>query len=253
MTIIDIETRPRLDLVARYLKPYPEFDPAAVKTGNIKDPAKINEKIADERQKHEQAALDYRRKAEERAGLDPLTSEIVAVGFLDGLDGTPEIAGADKNGGEAGLIQAIWSRFLEHSEAGNSWVFWSGNGNPTENFDADMLIRRSWILGVKVPARVFNGRFISDRLVDASARYLLGKRDAYCSLSDAADQLGIFEAHPELHRKDKEHDLVTGQTFHLFMDGKADVDMPPEAQRQLALAYLRNDLQLLAAIVDRIF
>jgi hypothetical protein len=42
MIIFDIETKPRLDLVDRYLK---KFDSEEVKTGNLKDPAKIAEKI----------------------------------------------------------------------------------------------------------------------------------------------------------------------------------------------------------------
>lgn len=254
MIVIDIETAPRPDLVDRYLKPFPDFDPAAVKYGNTKDPALRAAKLEEERQKHEQAALDYRQKAHERAALDPVTAEIVAVGFMDAEELKAEILTRVEIKSEAALLEAVWKRFLDHSEAGTPWVFWSGNGSSTENFDADMLIRRSWILGVKVPARVFNGRFLSDRMVDATSRYLLGRREAFCSLTDAADQLGLYDPTLGLglHLKDKERDIVTGQNFHLFLAGKADVDLPPEAQKALALAYLKNDLLTLAAIAQRI-
>jgi len=69
-----------------------EFDPAEVKTGNIKDPAKIKEKVEAAREKFEleksgaKAAIETARddawnKFVEKAALSPLTGQVLAVGY----------------------------------------------------------------------------------------------------------------------------------------------------------------------------
>ena len=62
--IFDLETGPlaESELVAMM----PVFDPEEVKTGNLKDPEKIAEKLAE-------AEANHRRDFIERAALDPLT------------------------------------------------------------------------------------------------------------------------------------------------------------------------------------
>ena len=53
----------------------PAFDPAEVKTGNIKDPEKVAAKIAE-------AEANHRRDFIDRAALDPLTGRVVAIGLM---------------------------------------------------------------------------------------------------------------------------------------------------------------------------
>lgn len=244
MIIFDIETRPRLDLVSRFVKPFAPFDLASVKVGNLKDPLKIAEKVNAAKADHAQAEIDYWKNANDCAALNPLTGQIICIGTSN--EKQPLI-----NGDETGVLQLFWDMFASHH--GEPFVFWSGSGNPSENFDVDYIIKRSWILGVPVPPSAFDGRYLGRKFVDAAARWLMFKREAFCSLSDAADQLGLFESNPELKKKDKEKDLVTGANFHEFWDGKNIASgLPESAQRTFAISYLRNDVEILQAIAHRI-
>jgi len=245
MIIFDIETRPRLDLVARFTKAYAPFDPAAVKYGNTKDPAKRALILAEKEEDHRLDELAYWSNAQERAALNPLTAEIICIGVF----GTPVVV----HESEKLALEWFWAFFSTDTLYGENFVFWSGCGNQSENFDVDMIIRRSWGCGVTVPPCAFNGRYLSSRFVDAAKRYLLGKREAFCSLTDCAFQLGLYESQPDLHPKDREKDIVTGANFHEFWDGKnLTSGIPSEGQRPLALAYLRNDLATLEAVAKRI-
>ena len=69
----DIETGPLPEGELAAL--LPPFDPAEVKTGNIKDPAKIAEKIREAEEAH-------RRDFFDRAALDPLTGRVLAIGMM---------------------------------------------------------------------------------------------------------------------------------------------------------------------------
>ena len=71
--VFDLETGPLAESELSAL--LPPFDPAEVKTGNLKDPAKIAEKIAE-------AEANHRRDFIERAALDPLTGRVVAIGVM---------------------------------------------------------------------------------------------------------------------------------------------------------------------------
>lgn len=70
----DIETGPlpETELAAMV----PAFDPAEVKTGNLKDRDKVAAKIAE-------AEANHRREFIERAALDPLTGRVLAIGLLN--------------------------------------------------------------------------------------------------------------------------------------------------------------------------
>src|SRR3974390_1630473 len=71
--VFDVETGPLAESELSAL--LPPFDPAEVKTGNLKDPAKIAEKLAD-------AEVNHRRNFFDNAALDPLTGRVVAIGML---------------------------------------------------------------------------------------------------------------------------------------------------------------------------
>lgn len=245
MIPLDLETKPRLDLVVRFVKPPEGFDPAAVKYGNTKDPAKRAELLAQKERDHADTVSAYWALAKDRAQLNPLTAEIVCIGLL--VDGKPQILFGD----EKTILTHFWALFASHGLAGEKFVFWSGNGQPTENFDPDMIIKRSWILGVKISALAFSGRYLSNRFEDAAGRYLLYKRDAYCGLSRAADQLNLFTPGGEISPK-SEHDPVQGGNFWQYWEGLRE-GQDPGVQRALATNYLHNDLFILDAIVNRIY
>lgn len=71
--IFDIETEPLP--VEEIEKRIPEFDPSAVKTGNLKDPVKIMEKIEQAQANHLQSYID-------KAGLEPTLSVPCAIGYI---------------------------------------------------------------------------------------------------------------------------------------------------------------------------
>lgn len=255
MILFDIETKPRPDLVTRFIKPFEKFDPSAVKYRNTKDPALREAKLAEEQNKHTAAEAAYWQNAMDRAALNPQTGEIVAIGLRGA--GNVEILGED-DCGEKIILDHFWNAFANPHHSGEAFVFWSGNGSPTENFDPDYIIRRSWILGVKVPPLAFgDGGYLGRRFVDAARRYLLGKRDAYCGLSRCADELGLYTKDGPITPK-LETDPVQGANFWQWWEGTAPKVLHPSGnveaklQRELAKKYLVNDLLTLDAITARI-
>lgn len=252
MKLFDIETKPRPDLVERYVQPLPPFDPAAVKYGNTKDLEKRGVIFKAAEDAYAQAAIDHMADAHERAALNPLTAQVIAIGVADSQPGADEVT-VISNQDERELLREFWILFCSHAMAVESFVFWSGTADIGENFDIDMLVRRSWLLGIKVPQLVFNGRYYGNRLVDATGRYLLGRRGSYCTLSRAADELGLFTPESGLKPK-KDDDPVRGENFWKWWEGSvADSSLSPTDQRFLATTYLQNDVLTLKAIVGRIF
>lgn len=244
MIPLDIETKPRLDLVRRFVKPPENFSPELVKYGNTKDPAKRAELLIQKENDHAAEVSAFWQKAKDRASLNPLTAEIVCIGLL--IEGKPVIL----SGAEPVLLTNFWATFASHGLAGEKFVYWSGNGQPSENFDPDMIIKRSWIQGVRI-GTAFNGRYLSNRFEDAAGRYLLYKREAFCGVSRAADELNLFSPDSEIKPK-SEDDPVCGENFWQYWEGLRE-GMDPGVQRALATNYLHNDLFLLNAVANRIY
>src|SRR6516225_3683073 len=114
----------------------PPFDPAEVKTGNLKDPDKIAAKLAE-------AQANHRRDFFERAALDPLTGRVVAIGLLHLAGGAFEVIGHDD---EAQTLREFWSACRGDMNRINQMV-----GFNTFQFDLPFLFRRSWKHRVEVP------------------------------------------------------------------------------------------------------
>lgn len=149
----DIETIGNPDAVA--LMPPPE-----VKTGNIKDPAKIVEKVA-----------EAKREQVEKAALDPLTARVVcyaAVGFVtpshEGMQEHVEIVSEASDEEETKIIQSIF-RVLGEDET--RIVTWNGIG-----FDLPMIYKRAMILDVNPcsfgapPLSAWTKRYSTERHYD---------------------------------------------------------------------------------------
>lgn len=193
----------------------------------LKDPVKIAE-----------AKADFFADA----ALSPLTGSIVIIGLID-QDGEIVLL----EGTEADIIGDFWVHFVT-AQPDVRWCFWSGCGNPGRNFDLDFIVTRSRILGIKVPAIVRSGRYYGNRFVDLASEFLLYQSDAYLSLTNAAELLGVFDGPlwvggPNAARKDKS-DPVIGATFAANYDN--------EATRFLALQYLINDLYLSFGVAQSI-
>lgn len=254
MLVFDIETTALDDktLAARCPPfeppPHPgEFDPASVRYGNTKDPDKRAVILADARAKHEAAVALYDRDrtalAEQhfadfkaKAALDATTGRVCAIGYLNGDTG--KLAIDDGGGDEAKLISKFWKKYTDCRSNPIS------SGGPRKliganifQFDLPFLVRRSWILGVEVPSHVKPQRYWDIVFVDVREVWLLGQRwgDCSSSLDTMARALGCGG----------KPDGVNGADFGRLWNGTAE-------EREKAVAYLRNDLAMTAAVAKRL-
>ncbi|MBI1178476.1 hypothetical protein GC207_13660 [bacterium] len=207
--IFDIETGPLSD--AELAAAMPSFDPSAVKTGNIKDPDKIAAKIAE-------AETNHQREFTEKAALDAMTGRVLAIGLLHLFNG--EFVVLD-NGDEAELLREFWVRCEHEMGRLNRMV-----GFNTHLFDLPFLVRRSWRHRVALPWNLRRGRYWSDQLIDLREAWQLGDRQAKGSLDAVARHLDVGAKNGE------------GRDFAMLW----------QTDRDQAIAYLRNDLQMTAGV-----
>jgi hypothetical protein len=225
----------------------PPFDPAEVKVGNLKDPDKIAAKLAE-------AEANHRRDFFERAALDALTGRVVAIGLLHMASGvsaqflppttpqkhvelTPlgrfEIIGHDD---EAQTLREFWSACCGEMSRIHQMV-----GFNVYQFDLPFLFRRSWKHRVEVPFGVRRGRYWGDGMVDLRDYWQLGDRQARGSLDSIAKHLGLgakVAAPP-----------VKGENAGRRITG-ADFAELWRTDREKAVAYLRNDVELTARVAS---
>ena len=207
----DIETGPLPESEIAAL--VPAFDPAEVKTGNLKDPDKIAAKIAE-------AEASHRREFVERAALDPLTGRVVAIGLIYQDSGEFVVIGHDD---EARTLREFWAVCQAEMGRINQMV-----GFNTWSFDLPFLMRRSFKYRVAVPFGIRRGRYWGEEMVDLREVWQLGDRQARGSLDSIAKHLGIGAKNG---------------------DGKAFAELWLKDRAQ-ALAYLRNDLDLTAKVAE---
>jgi len=209
--IFDIETGPLPE--AELERMLPAFDPAEVKTGNLKDPTRIAEKIAE-------AEVNHRRDFFDKAALDPLTGRVVAIGLLYPDSGELDVIGHDD---EAQILRAFWTACRGEMGRVNQMI-----GFNTHGFDLPFLIRRSWKHQVAVPFGIRRGRYWSDEMVDLREAWQLGDRQARGSLDSIAKHLGVGAKNG---------------------DGKAFAELW-QSDRKQAEAYLRNDIELTSKVAQ---
>ena len=207
--IFDIETSPLPESELAAL--VPPFDPAEVRTGNLKDPDKIAAKLAE-------AEANHRRDFIERAALDPLTGRVLAIGLLD--HGGFRILDNDN---EPAVLCEFWTVCRGEMGRINQMV-----GFNTHLFDLPFLIRRSWKHRVPVPLGIRRGRYWADEMVDLRDAWQLGDRQARGSLDAIAKHLGIGAKNG------------SGAEFAKLW----------QSDRAKAVEYLRNDLELTAKLAE---
>ena len=245
--VFDIETGPQPESklfanVDPFVAPEPlaDFDPSTVKTGNLKDPVKIEAKVEAERSKHQaevdnygakckQDEADWRASTIERAPLDPLVGQVLAIGYKSEKGKAIQVV-SDKTT-EATLLELFWERYAECRQNGRQLV-----GHNILDFDLPFIARRSWILGVEFPETAFDGRFWDQRVfVDTMKIWACGKHQDRCKL----DRLGkAFGGAGKLEG-------VSGAMFWRLFQGS------PE-DRKLALDYLKQDLEVTFNVAKRL-
>jgi hypothetical protein len=219
--VFDIETGPLPESELAAL--VPPFDPAEVRTGNLKDPEKIAAKIAE-------AEVNHRRDFFEKAALDPLTGRVLAVGLIE----VPACPGPVAEG-ERSFVFRVVGHDDEAATLREFWDVCQGDmgrinemiGFNTHLFDLPFLIRRSWKLRVRVP-RIRRGRYWADEMVDLRDAWQLGDRQARGSLDAIAKHLGVGAKN----------------------GSGADFAKLWQSDRAMAVAYLQNDLELTAKVAE---
>ena len=234
MIVFDIETGPLPgDQIARLIPKFDgghpgEFDPRAVKLGNCKDPVKIDQKIREAADAHREAiaavgAKQAEQKAKwmERAALSPTTGQVLAVGFKSSTESHRILFEMS----ERELIELTFSIFT--SPSCDQFV-----GHNIHNFDLPFLVRRAWLLGLDVPYSLRVGRYWSPMFVDTMDVWSLGNRGEMISLDTLAKACGL----------PGKPDGVNGGDFAKLL----------ATDRDAAIAYLKNDLEMTWAVAERL-
>jgi hypothetical protein len=231
--VFDIETGPLPEAELAALMP--PFDPAEVKTGNLKDPAKIAEKIAE-------AEANHRRDFFDKAALDPLTGRVVAIGVMVFESRPGEGVAFDEpapmfvigHDDEAKTLREFWA--VVRAEMGRLHPLVGFN---IGNFDLPFLYRRSWKHRVPVPFGLRRGRYWGDQITDLREVWQLGDRQARGSLDMLAKHLGVgAKLAAPAGNGASPGKIITGADFAQLW----------QSDRSKALAYLRNDLELTAKV-----
>ena len=206
--VFDIETGPLPESELNI----PQFDPAEVKTGNIKDPAKIEAKI-------EEAKTNHERNAIANAALDPTTGRVLAVGIV-GDKGTFVLDNDD----EAALITEFWGFCVQENGRLNEIIGFNSN-----SFDLPFLVRRSWRHKIKPPPCLRRGRWWADQATDLREVWQMGDRMCKGSLDSIARFFGLPGK------------TISGADFHKLW----------ATDRKQAIEYLVTDLSLTVKLAER--
>lgn len=177
ITILDIETiaQPEADIRAKL----PPFDADKVPLGVLKDPDKILAKIMEAQANHGNAEV-------ERAALSAETGIVAISGMMD--DSIHQFADREED-----IIAKTFEKMLQVFSGGGIISGWNVKG-----FDLPFLVKRAWLLNVKVPARIFNPfkhRYPwSDSIVDLMDVWKAGQfTEKHTSLNTALRHLGLPE------------------------------------------------------------
>jgi len=193
------------------------FDWSTVKLGNLKDPDKIKAKRAE-------AAREY----EDKLALSPMTGEILAIGIHDHKEGYSVIEGGEKE-----ILKQFLPWLQDALQACEQVVGWNIQG-----FDLPFICRRACLngLGQLIPAHLLdNGRFWHSSIQDLMKVWMYGQYQDYTKLDDTAEFLGFIG----------EEQVISGKQFAEYYKGT------PE-QRTIALDYLKDDVDKLQYVADRI-
>lgn len=137
--ILDIESVARPEAEIRQL--VPAFNPDKVPLGNATKPDTVAAII-------EKARLTHGDDIVAKAALYPEYGQVAIAGFKCGAN-EPTIALGDNGIKERELLIDAWNEiegFAEHVITGFN----------IKGFDLPFMVKRSWILGVKVPRRIYN-------------------------------------------------------------------------------------------------
>jgi hypothetical protein len=251
MLMFDIETESlpieQLQLICEpfdrsTLKDPGTFSKSDVKTGNMTDPVKIQDKINDAEAKHailvekyredcEQGEANHWAKVAERGALSALTGAVCAVGFQNQA-GKQQLHIAHNGVNEATLIGTFWKTYKDMRAQNRNLVGWNIHG-----FDIPFLIQRSFILGISIPDDVLTATgYMSAHLIDLMKTWAVGVRPGFAKLDTVAKACGLSGKPTD----------CTGATFASMLRSG------DETKVAAAINYLKQDLHLTAMLADRL-
>jgi hypothetical protein len=244
--VFDIETGPLPDEQLKAVTPafnrnsvvHPgEFDRASVKCGNLKDQAKIQEKIdlayaahlaeiASYEDRVEAAEKAYWSDVTSKAALSALTGQVLAIGYKSERGMRLDCIAEDKS--EKVLLDWFWSTYQAMRESDRHLA-----GFNIREFDIPFMAQRSVILGVSVPKTLLvQDKWLDKTFIDLRDRFGFcgrpsGSLDAICKACGIGGK-------PE------------GTTGAMF----AELYSNPET-REKAIEYLKNDLEMTFGLAER--
>ena len=172
-------------------------------------------------EKRATAVCEKQRAWLNAAALDPMTGRVLAIGLL--IQDTFVLISEPAS--EAQMLHEFWDA-IQDSGSRNRLI-----GFDCNRFDLPFLIKRSWKLGVSFPEKwLREGRYWSKQITDLREVWQCGDRQADGSLDTIAKHLGVGSK------------TGSGADF-----GKLWLE-----DRDRAIAYLRNDLELTQKIAQRI-
>ena len=212
--IFDIETAPEPDSVLEALFTFDEtavknyhlltseFDPAEVKTGNLKDPAKIKAKIEAAQEKFaankeavaeniETTRAETWQKFKDKAALSPLTGQVLAIGRWDisTPDSFVDYIQDDINPvSEKDLLENFLSMADAVLSDGGSLI-----GHNIIAFDLPFLLRRGLKYGIRPPKTITSAlsQYRPTNLIDLMREWAFYNRtESFVSLDTLATFFG---------------------------------------------------------------
>lgn len=241
--IIDIETAPipgrEMDGFTGEVYEFRPFDPADVKCGNLKDPAKIAEKIETSERFHESNERARKRdldgKSEEyseSATLDPRRSYIQAIGWHSTWTGESGIIDATE---ERETLRGLWTIF--NADEHDQLLGWN-----SYNFDFPRIAYRCALHGIVPPLQMFGkSGFPATEWLGDIKLMVAGKATFKFSLDDFGGACGLGV-------KTDPGEIVTPS-------GRVRQMLPHELRAKdpsLFAEYLNRDIELTAQIFYRV-
>lgn len=249
MLIFDIETEPApMDVLQRIAKPFDPasmphpgtFDPSSVKTGNLKDQAKIDEKIEAARVAHAtlvdryesdlvEAEARHWAEIQDKAALNANIGCVCAIGYRN--DSGKVIIETALDRPEQKLLENFWQIYHKCLKQDRPLV-----GFNIKGFDVPFIARRSWAYGIKTPQNLTNatGQWLNPAFVDLMERWQCGNRRDYASLDTICKSFGL-QTKP---------DDCSGAEFARLLRGD-------DKEKQSAINYLTGDLEMTWQLAER--